>query len=141
MRSLPPTIPLAKLSTTLVRHALAALACPGCGGMLLVRSCCRGLLHPSALAHPAARVCAEEEAHTSPEGSAEGSSSGEEEYVVEEEEAAALWSGSDGEEDVYGLTSDPSAAADAYRSQLARFPLLRDFVPPAMQHELAAELR
>ncbi|KAL4424371.1 hypothetical protein ABPG75_001672 [Micractinium tetrahymenae] len=64
------------------------------------------------------------------------------EWDSEEEEGEdAEWSGeeeSDGEEDMYAVLN--RAASSAFARQLQQFPLLRDWVPPVMQHELAAEL-
>ncbi|PRW59922.1 LEC14B -like isoform X2 isoform A [Chlorella sorokiniana] len=59
--------------------------------------------------------------------------SDDEEYELEEGDLE-----SDGDEDVYALLN--RAASMASRRQLEQFPLLREWTPPVMRHELAAEL-
>ncbi|KAI7844730.1 hypothetical protein COHA_001817, partial [Chlorella ohadii] len=74
-----------------------------------------------------------EEAEEGSTASEEEEEDSDEEYELEEGDLE-----SDGEEDVYALLN--RAASMASSRQIQQFPLLRDWTPPVMRHELAAEL-
>ncbi|KAL4432013.1 hypothetical protein ABPG77_000280 [Micractinium sp. CCAP 211/92] len=73
----------------------------------------------------------------------QGETDDDEEEEEGEGEEDVEWSGgegeeSDGEEDLYAVLN--RAASSAFARQLQQFPLIRDWRPPVMRHELAAEL-
>lgn len=92
----------------------------------------------------AANSGSEQDASPAPsdqEGESEeaGVSSEGEESDEEDDVGSEVWSEGSEEEDVYSLVN--RAAGAAYARQLAQFPLISDWTPPPMQHELAGELR